>query len=372
MNKIGVPLVRAIEMKKERVSESDDAQDVAKLLSRTVEMSVSLSQSLDLSGDEEQADSVRLSLAALSSPILADIYTGTQKVPDESDLKRISKIMESVLAFSDNFAPSQTHIARLQTFDGTPFYADETQNSLHIMRAMGPVFSALAEFSFGQSETSLMQDIFERLHNDAKELVMQLVLEESDDKPKMRHIELMILNALSEIYAQCHTSQTAQLIAMQEQGEEEPNLGIDDVWKAYDKRKALAMALVSSILPDMGDGGAGDGVVPTPVPAPQPEAQVPPVDIAPVPVVESNPQPVPQAAPQTPAPEVAPPPAVDSANGGVGAPMSFFKKPDENTPAPEVPPAAQAQPEAAQKAQGSGDPSGPMSFFKKPDDGAAS
>lgn len=386
LSKIGAPLLSAVESTRGKAATDNhkDAETLASLLSRSVEMSVLLSQNMDLRGSEEDADSLRLALAALAGPLIADIYEHGGKIPDETDLKRVQKAMESVLTFSDNFAPSAAHIGRLKALDDTPVHSDDDQNIIYVLQAFVPVIGAIAEFPFGQSESALIQDIVARLDETAKDFLSRILPGVESEPGKARYVELMILKALAALYADCYRAQTKKLTDDPDMAEQ---ITIDAVWSDFGTKKAMMEAVIQASIPGAAsvESGQGDPVAPPPPPAP--EMPAPP----PVPPVEQNiQQPVP--APEQPPSEaeslyqpdpVVPeaPPAPPAAAGG---PMSFFTKKDApatpETPAappsqPQPPaspqnqapppPPVQPQPPADQSSAPPPDASGnPMAFFK--------
>lgn len=400
LDKIGAPLLAAIEgFRDEETQDSEvqQAQTVAALLAKAVQMSVQLSQNMDLSGSEEDADSVRLGLAALVGPILAETYKATQKIPDDADMTRITKALEAVLSFSDNFAPSKTHIARLQSLEDNQVHSDEDQNTIYVMQALLPVVDAVAEFPFGQAETALVQQIAGKLQEDARILTEAILRQDEVDNAKAKYVELMALRSLAKVYAECHKAQTKKLIAAG--GDATPSL--DPVWQNYDIKRGMLETIAGSVLPGGAQGivssSAGAGVAPQSIQEPQqqPLQQVeqsytpPPPPPQQQPVQEQAPQPQVQAAPvQQPAPPPAQQPdqqpAAQSGAPQEGNPMAFFGKkpeaqPQSATPQPMAPPPppppapppppVQQQPPIQQPAQSAPPADGnPMAFFKKKQD----
>lgn len=350
LDKIGAPLLAAIEGSAQGQGDDkgvQDAQTLAALLGKAVEMSVHMSQNMDLKGSEEDADSVRLALAGLSGPLIAEVYKATGKVPDENDIKRMNKTMEAVLTFSDNFAPSATHISRLRSLNDEAIHADEDQNTIYVMQALLPVLGAVAEFPFGQPETALVQEIAGKLQAHATTMMGRLLGEDETDLGKARYVELMILRALGQVYAESHKAQTKKLLEQQQAGAEVSDITMQTVWQSFDLKMSMLEALIGASLPDGAPASAGGvaPVAPTPEPAPQPEmpAQAP---VAPE-QAAAPPPPMPPVEQQV-AP-VAPPPAAPPA-AAEGNPMTFFKpgtqppaagEPQQPPPPPETPQPAQ-------------------------------
>lgn len=271
-----------------------DAQAMASLLSESVKISISLSQAMNLKAEDGDADAIRVSLATLAGGLVADSYKQTGRVPGENDVRRISKALESVIVFADNFAPAAEHAQRLKTLDTSPPFIDPVQTNLYSIHALTPAIGAIAEFSFGQAEPRLIQDVADRLGAKAKELLNTL----AGGGDAMS--ELVILQALGQIYAGAHRAETRRL---KEKGDD-GNATIDAVWASFDKQVAMLTILLGSASGGAAASSGGGGVKPA-VEAPAQEAPA---------------AAVPPAAPPPAAPAAAAPPA------GGGNPMSFFKK----------------------------------------------
>ncbi|MGB0719483.1 MAG: hypothetical protein ACPGRX_03365 [Bdellovibrionales bacterium] len=351
LDKIGGPLMQAVgdaraDSAASGVPEQEEAQTIAGLLGKVVEVSIAMNSALDLSPQDAQDDSLRVALAALAGPIVAGQYKQHKRIPSDQDLKRVQTSLQAVLTFGDNFTPGPEHAARLAKMaaDGAP--VDTHQIGIQYVHAFIPVVNAIGAFPFGQPEQKLIMDVSDRLVNRAVEMRETLMPELGEDDQKLA--ELAILRALVSVYEACHLAETNKLSGG---GDAAPS--IEPVWKAFDTRAAMLEALVKNILP------ASDVSAPAAVAAPVTAAPVqpaaPPPQIAaetPTPtqaaapqIFQAAPQPEQQAppAPVTPEQPVTPPPAqaapaqpqTETASGG---PMGFFAKPQEDSAA--QPPAA--------------------------------
>lgn len=288
LQKLGAPLMAAVNAHSQ--GEEQDAQTLAALLSESVKISISLSQAMNLKADDGDSDAIRVSLATLAAGLIADSYAQHGRVPGEQESRRISKALESVIVFADNFAPAAEHAKRLQTLEDAPPFIDPVQTNVYAMHALIPAIIVISEFSFGQPVTRLIQDVSERLGAKAKELVAAL----GADGSAMG--EMVVLQALGKIYAGAHRMETERL-----KGTDDTNAAtLDGVWKSFD----VQISMVDVLLKSMGGsaatagGGSSGGVKPTPAAA-----------------AEAAPPPPP------PAPETPPPSPAAPAN-----PMAFFKK----------------------------------------------
>lgn len=270
LQKLGAPLMAAINTHAlADETGARDAQVMAALLSESVKISISLSQSLNLRPDDGDADAIRVALAALAGSLVADAYKQQGRVPGENDGRRITKALESVIAFSDNFAPAAQHAQRLQTLDGAVPFFDPVQTSLYSMHALVPVISAVSEFSFGQDANRLVQDVADKLGARAKALKDTLGANAADGMG-----ELVTLQALAQIYASAHRAETLRLQGVGDSGQGVASL--DAVWASFDRQLAMIEVLMTSM---SGGGSAvsrgGGGSVKPSVEVPQETATAP-------------------------------------------------------------------------------------------------
>lgn len=306
LEKLGAPLMRAINARSGASpgeSGQKDAQTIAALLSETVKISISVSQAMNLKPDDGDADAIRVSLAALAGNLVADAYQQTGRIPGEADARRISSSLESVLAFSGNFAPAAEHAQRLQTITGAPSFMDPMQTELYAMNALVPVISAVSEFPFGQQETKLIQDISGKLSERAKALREKLTNVNGTAQAQMA--ELIILQSLSHIYASAHRAETARLKTLSDEARG-GELSLDPVWSAFDRQLAMLEVLIGASAGAASSSRGGGGGVKPAVETPAQETQIP-------------------AAPAAPAEAASP--AAEAPPAKPSNPMSFFKKP---------------------------------------------
>ncbi len=341
LEKIGTPLVASIESVAGAAAEGveiDTSTILAQMLGQAVQSSISLSASVDMPPDEMAADSARLGLAALMASVLADFYRTHKRVPVEADIARMVKSMQSVAAFGENFSAAKDQASRLSLLGKDTLIFDGLQVNLVTMQLMTPVMNAIAGFPFGQSETKLLQEVLDKLKNYAQNIVNI-----TGDASKLA--EMMTLKSLAQIYAECHISETERLMKVSD--EARASVTIDSVWIRFDKRLAMAEAMVGINDEGRGTQTTASSGGPAPIaPAVPPAAPVIPVTAAP---------------PETPTPAVPPPiqtppptqvqavaPAQTAPPAG-GSPMGFFKPKTEGAEAPAVP-VATAQETPAQTA----------------------
>lgn len=357
LEKIGAPLVAAIES---APPEGDNpevgaAEMMAKMLGQAVQISIKLSTALQAEETEEQADSTRLSMAAIATPLLADFYVKNKRVPEEADITRMTKSLEAVIGFADKFTPAADGQSRLTTIDNEIPFFDATQAILTTMQALTPALLAISEFSFGQSDTKLMQEVSTKLEEKAAELA---------GSPENKLGQILVLKSLATIYAGCHRAEVEKMSSGDNQGEA-PSM--TPVWEAFEKRTMMMQALVGQNVQSETVESSGEGAPVAPV-AEQPVTEASPAQAAPTPA----------EIPVTPPPAA---PAQNAAPAAGGSPMGFFK-PGGNTDAvpaqaaPATPPPVTPAAEPEQKPEEAKDqtasnfdstsapPANPMGFFK--------
>lgn len=293
MEKLGAPLLRALPagMDGEKAAET-----VAALVAKSVQASLVLSQSMKLSDEDGNIDSIRLSLAALAAPLLADSYQALGKIPDDAAIEKLGKGLEATLVFAENFNPAIEHAARLKSLHEPLPVIDSTQVALLTLNALVPCVQAVHAFSYGQNETTLIKEIAERLQKTATQLSDASVKGDDGDRAFGR---LMVMRALAEIYAGCH-----RRVLETHRGSDAPSLA--PVWQAYDEQVAMLLALSGAAVPTQSQAPAASssessGAAPMGFFKKPDEAQAP----------TTPPPPAPEAPPSSPA--------------ASGSPMSFFK-----------------------------------------------
>ncbi len=257
LQKMGAPLMGAVNAHDKDGDAGAAARTMASLLSESVKVGISLSQAMNLKTEDGDADAIRVALSSLGAHLIGQSYRDTGRIPSDADAQKISKTLESVILFADNFAPAAEHTQRLMTLEETPPFFDPVQTSLYSMHALLPVIAAVGSFSFGQSEARLVQDIADRLTAKAKEIQEQV------GGPSDKMSELLTLQALASLYASCHRAQIEQLRTA---GEQAQSGSLDTVWANFDTQAAMLQVLLGAMT-DSGSsvqsgGGSGGGVKP--------------------------------------------------------------------------------------------------------------
>ena len=339
--KLGSPLLAAVTETTERdrmvaaqngqknatISTSEEADRIASLLKSSAEMGFALSRQVDLRMiDVEAADGVRLALATIAAPLMANLYRVNGRVPATSDIDRMTSAMQAVTLFADNYNAAADANVRLQTLEQDFAPADGAQVQLMLIHALMPAMNAVCTFSFGQSEKTLMQSVMDRLRSTAQGL-SQDMFGEMPERDALR-AELSLLRAAAMIYSQAHYTEMSKLMFMDETERDgvDLNTRLNELWQIVDTRlsmmRTLSQVLAFGEQTSVGQASAGS-VAPVAASAP---ATAAPAAKAPLSAFAS---PVQQQPTQPVAPVAATPtataPAATKAN-----PMSAFTKPKES------------------------------------------
>ncbi|MCF8495194.1 MAG: hypothetical protein K9G62_00840 [Alphaproteobacteria bacterium] len=245
LEKIGLPLMlSAMTVPTESGDAADDARTVAALLSRTVQAGIDLGRLTEFSMDGENGDSLRVALAGIAGPLVAALYQKNGAPPDDSDLKKTAGALQAVLSFAQNFEPSQS--IRLEELEARGQAADKDQAGIQYLQAFTPVVDAVAAFSFGRPEQTLMTDIASRL-SARPPAFRERAFPGGMDPAAAASLDLALLRTMAQLYAAAHRQITARLLSMDGAGA--PSLSLDDVWTGFELRAGILEALAANLLP---------------------------------------------------------------------------------------------------------------------------
>ena len=324
LEKIGAPLMEAIadvSARQPQEETGDDARKIAELLARTIQVSIDIGKNMDLSAQEDQGESVRVALAALAGSIVAEQYKHSGQVPDDQSLNRITSALQAVMTFSENFVPSEENTERLKQIKAQGQPVDARQTDIQYIQAFIPAVNAIGDFSFGEPEQKLVQEVADRLTKKAMTL-RESIFADSLSPDDQKFIELALLRSLTSIYSECHRAETGRLVKSGAQTET-GGASLTPVWTAFDVRAAMLETLGTSLAPQNAASGTSDKAPQAPAEKVEPPpAQAPP--------------------PEPPAKPPTQPPAETGSN-----PLSMFAKPKEDSPpAPTAPPPVETPPES--------------------------
>jgi hypothetical protein len=325
LEQIAAPLLSSIMAEKARADLSGDepaesvkseAQNMASFLGKSVELSTKLSDLLDANQAGDDAESIRVVLAAVAARLMADYHRISGVIADEETIKKLLSAMETALMFADNFTPDDKTIARLGALDpegSAQNVLDEYQAQAQYMNIMAPVVCAVADYTFGRDEKKLIVEVAEKLNEAAKSAASSF----GGDAEAAAKAKIHILKALALLYTDCHREEMKRIAAMTDDeraqlSEQSGNvLSMDNLWANFATR--LAMLNMLTGMPERSKQAM----------------QAPDVNQAPVappPSVEPSPALPEQEKPRAAVEEsAAASPATQEQEAG-GSPMSFFAK----------------------------------------------
>ncbi|MED5423782.1 MAG: hypothetical protein VX740_10130, partial [Pseudomonadota bacterium] len=275
VEKLGMPIIAAVsevERQKQAMGrvqgvQSDEAQArlVAELLGKSTELGLMLFRSFDINEPtESRADAARLGLTALSSTVIANLYGMTGRIPGEPELQRLEKVVQSVVAFSDNYETGQdaTQVMAAADVEKAGGLSVLDYSAVHYASALIPVVNAVAAFPFGRPEDQLMKEVMQRLMGVVSAVASRLYAGLNDAQKKS--VELALMKVAANTYAQCHFAEMTQLMSSGDQQKMmAQNLSMDGIWQAFDKRFSMLETVVTSLSgADQASSSGSSGVAP--------------------------------------------------------------------------------------------------------------
>lgn len=301
LEKLAAPMIAAISEVSVRQSLIPDpsqpgamrpeAEQVAGLLTKSTQLSIGLANLMDMRPNESEADSVRLALTSLASPLMSNIYRLAGRAPNDSEIQRIADAMGAVVSYSDGYRTAADANVRMSQIDADFFPSDDSQVSLLYMSALLPVVNSIMAYSFGQPEKKLVQEVTERLVRESKFLRAKMFPEIAEGSMAAK-ADLALLRMAGLIYSQCHFAEMAKLMATEDQVRQGMAPTMTALWQSFILRMQMLEILGDALIPGLrrtvsdmvgsrsGGGGSGSGSVkPTSSPAPLSVVpNVPPAD----------------------------------------------------------------------------------------------
>ena len=224
-----------------------EAEQVAQLLTKSTQLSMGLSSLMDLKVDEKEADSIRLALTSLASPLMANVYRIAGRVPNDSEMDRVVGAINAVMPFADQFITAADINARMAHLDTDFFPVDPHQITLQYLNLLLPVVNSIMAYSFGLSEKKLIQDVSERLISDAKAFRGRIFPDISEQESA--RAEMAILRMAAMIYSQCHFGEMAKLMATDQQARQGMAPTMESLWQAFGLRMQMLEILADTLIP---------------------------------------------------------------------------------------------------------------------------
>jgi hypothetical protein len=282
LEKLAAPMVAAISEVSVRNSLIPDpskpaamrpeAEQVAGLLTKSTQLSIGLSGLVDLSKTETEADSVRLALTSLASPMMSNVYRLAGRTPNDSEVQRIVEAMAAVVQYSDGYTAAADANVRMAQIEADFFPSDESQVSILYMSALLPVVNSIMAYSFGQPEKKLIQEVTDRLVRESRFLRLKMFPQIPEGNLAAK-ADLALLRMAGLIYSQCHFAEMAKLMATEDQVRQGMAPTMTALWQAFILRMQMLEILGDALVPGLrrsvedmvgsrGGGGSSGGVNP--------------------------------------------------------------------------------------------------------------
>jgi hypothetical protein len=236
---IGLPLINATA--RANTPRADEVQHVRDLLDRTVQCAHELEKIMDTPASHAKIASQKLTLAAISSRLIAAQYEAEGQIPTDRDVRRIVSIIENTITNSNICADFDE-----QNNPQNP----EVGNGINLISDFLPAINAIAEFSYGQSDVKLIQSVSETLSIHTERLCDSLIghIENNEDRA---HAKSVIIKTLIALYGETHSAETRRIMKMDEKirMEQGSQITIDVVWRAFEKKYTMLAALVEGLIP---------------------------------------------------------------------------------------------------------------------------
>jgi hypothetical protein len=256
LDKLAAPLMAAIihvEKLQKDPPLADQAEILSRLLGKSVQLGIALSVVMNVRGQDDDSEAVRVALACAAAPVVASFYQESGAAPEESDIKRIAKTMTAALSFADNLSPAADTIARIENIKPGIMLLDSAQVNIRYLTAISPVASAVCAFPFGRTDTALIQEITGYIVRKAQVLAESVA--PSAPENIISKTALEIVSAFAELYAQCYRKETqkaaatspSERAALADGGDHEARL--EAIRDAFDARAALLFGLAGAVAP---------------------------------------------------------------------------------------------------------------------------
>ncbi|MCK5383944.1 MAG: hypothetical protein KAJ29_00115 [Alphaproteobacteria bacterium] len=251
MHDIGLPVIEGVIQVALNEPEEKVIEDVTRLLRQTIDNADDIRGLLDLIEEEEKDVSVRLNLATLSCHIIAAHYKRSGSLPTQAELKRTVGSVDKLLTFSENYIPMERLEGVFPENIRGLSPLSRTVANLVYLKYYVPLVDAVADFSYGQDEARMIQDVSEKLRTKASEITHALMGTELS-VAEQKSSELLILSSLIPLYCSCHIREKNRIMALDEdvRAEEDNKTQIENIWLLFEKRLSMLTVLGKHIMPN--------------------------------------------------------------------------------------------------------------------------
>ena len=247
---IGLPILCAI--LRTTTPKAEETAKIRDMLDRAVQITQELEKKLGTKNGSPTPPDIKLKLAGAASRAVAARFEQTEQVPDEGDISNILENIEAILLRTEIFEFQNT--ADKLTAGSVSEFTEQSYQGMLYIEAFSPILHPIAEFSYGQSESKLIQSVSDTLLKHSRD--MRIRLFGQTRKPEAdKEIDIAVLKALARLYAETHTAETRKIMKMDEhiRLQNGSMLTIDIVWRAFERKCAMLEALIEGLIPAQAD-----------------------------------------------------------------------------------------------------------------------
>lgn len=261
MQDIGLPLLLSMIDVDPNKSQEQNVIDISKLLGSTLLTSETITRSLQVGEDEEDLDYLFRS-TGFAAQIMAGLHRATKKMPTEKDIKRTVSSTTTLLAFSEHYKPGETPEIEGSEMSDLLKKKLETNVDLRFLTVFIPVANIISEFSFGQTESKMIQDVSEKLKDYAIEN-RERILGNSLSLKEEKEAELIILESLANIYVQCHKAELTRVTSLSDskKSSEKSEEQIKNIWDAFEQRMVILSNFTGYVLEESDESFVPDDII---------------------------------------------------------------------------------------------------------------
>ncbi len=261
MQDIGLPLLLSMIDVDPNKSQDENVIDISKLLGSTLLTSETITRSLQVGEDEEDLDYLFRS-TGFAAQIMAGLHRATKKMPSEKDIKRTVSSTTTLLAFSEHYKPGDTPEIEGSEMSDLLKKKLETNIDLRFLTVFIPVANVISEFSFGQTENKMIQDVSEKLKDHAVEH-RKRILGNTLSLKEEKEAELIILESLANIYVGCHKAELLRVTSLKDSAKaaEKSDAQIQNIWDAFEQRMMILSNFTGYVLEESDESFVPDDII---------------------------------------------------------------------------------------------------------------
>jgi len=197
-------------------------------------------------GQGADHDWVRWGIAAASSQCVAAHYRATGKPLPPAESESLVKAFNEYEKRFPSLLPMGPEYGTL----GLGMFRAK------LLEAMTPVVGAVAQYSFGRSEHTLLSEVTQRILQ-AAEMVTRALAPATASADEWRVLAWSVLKSAGQIYTECHYAEADRLLYMDPEertayfAEHGQRVPMSRVWQNFDQRMGMLTTLAAYVeLPD--------------------------------------------------------------------------------------------------------------------------